>query len=95
MSDPSPEEIAWRKEFEEAGESAVRDSYNNLSGGLWASGEVKLRFLRKWLREKELKHEGREENTFWYTRWTFWAAISAIVVGLVGIAVTICKSCSW
>jgi hypothetical protein len=87
MIEPSSEEIAWRTEFEKAGESAIRDSYN-FDGTFRAGGEWRLHFIRQWLREKEIERERRERAVLRYIKLTFYAAITAVAVGIIGIVVT-------
>ena len=67
MTGLTPEEISWRKELEEAGENAVRDSYNH-GGGITMGSEPKLKFVRQWLRGKEVAHQKRENDIFCYTQ---------------------------
>jgi hypothetical protein len=57
MSDPSSEEVAWRAEFEKAGESAIRDSYNH-DRVIRTGGERRVKFVRQCLREKEMRVSG-------------------------------------
>jgi hypothetical protein len=39
--------------------------------------------------KRERERELRETSTHSYVKWTFWAAIAAAVVGIVGVAVTV------
>ena len=79
---PVTEEPAkWRVEFEEAGESEVRQNFPN--GAIYNS-PPKRDFARQWSREQERARELREQQIYSYTRRTFWAAIAAMIVGGIG-----------
>jgi hypothetical protein len=45
--------------------------------------------ILEWLHEQAAARKLREEETYGYVRWTFWAAIAAVLVGIVGVAVTL------
>jgi hypothetical protein len=77
-------QAAWRVEFEQAGESEVRQ---NLSNAAIYNSEPKRAFARQWLRQQERAHEIREHEIYSYTQWTFWAAVAAVIVGIIGIMV--------
>lgn len=79
------EEAAWRAEFEAAGESEVRDVIYR-GPGMYPDPK-RLAALR-WLREQARGRNLREKQTHRYAWWTLWAAIAAVVVGVVGVAVT-------
>lgn len=79
-------ELAWRDEFERVGREAVANVIYNRMGSY---PEPKRQFAFRWLREKERESEHRAANSDWYSKWTFWAAIVAILVGIVGVAVTL------
>ena len=59
-------------------------------------GEARRQFVLKWLKEKDLEREEREQallsltrKTFNYTRWTFYTAAAALVAGLASIAIAL------
>ena len=39
-------------------------------------------FALRWLREKEIERDGRDKAAQWYSKWTFWAAVAAVVTGV-------------
>jgi hypothetical protein len=77
------QEAAWRAEFEAVGERAVHDTiyYGNYPA-------PKRLLALHWLREKEVERERQEQKARTYVRWTFWAAVAAVVVGILGVLVT-------
>jgi hypothetical protein len=79
------EQAKWRAEFQEAGESEVRQ---NLPNGAIYNSPPKREFARLWLREQERAREVRDQQIQFYTRHTFWAAVAAVIVGGIGVAVT-------
>ena len=82
---PHPQHAAeWRAEFERIGESQVGSFIN--SGPM---PEEKRQFGFRWLGEQALARKLREERAFWYARWTFFAAVAAVIVGLISIALSI------
>jgi preprotein translocase subunit Sss1 len=88
MIDSPSQEAIWRAELEQEGENAVRDSYNH-HGGIRTGGEPKLKFVRQWLREKEIAREKRESNIYSYVKLTLYAAIGAVIIGVIGVALTV------
>ena len=79
-------EAQWRKEFEMDGQLAVHDVVFNRHGYY---DEPKKHFALRWLREKEKRRETRDNTAQWYSKWTFWAAVAAAVLALIGIVVSI------
>jgi hypothetical protein len=84
-----------RSELDLLGERAVRDDMNH-GGGLGTGGENRKQVVREWLTEQEAKRESREraafdlaQRTFDYTRWTYMAAVAALVATIIGIIVTL------
>ena len=75
------EEATWRAEFEESGEDDVRRWLNMMP-------EPKRQFAFRWLRAEAKKRTLREQQTYRYVQWTFWAALAAVVVGIGGVLVT-------
>ncbi|MGQ0445739.1 MAG: hypothetical protein ACT4O2_11615, partial [Beijerinckiaceae bacterium] len=76
------QEAAWRAEFEADGEGEVRDTIYH-GPGIYP--DPKRLFALRWLGEKEIERRHQEYNMRWYMRWTFWAAVSAVVVGIGGV----------
>jgi hypothetical protein len=85
MSDnsDSEQEAQWRKQFEAAGRDEVLFLCNE---GIY-SGPLRG-FAFRWLKERDDAREGRGKDADWYTKWTFRAAVAAVIVGVVGIVVT-------
>jgi hypothetical protein len=81
MADPR-EEAAWRAEFERFGEDRTRSELNLFP-------EAKKQFAFRWLGDQAIDHRVHEKQTYKYVRWTFFAAVAAVIVGIVGIVVTI------
>jgi hypothetical protein len=75
------EEAKWRAEFEMVGHDAIHREHKMFP-------EPKRQFAFRWLREKEKAREDRDEAAQWYLKWTFRAAVAAVVVGIIGVAVT-------
>jgi hypothetical protein len=43
----------------------------------------------RWLGDEAEEGRLREEKTHHYVRWTFFAAIAAVIVGLIGVGLTL------
>ena len=82
----SEQENGWRDEFERLGELLV---YDNVKQGAIYNDEAKRQAAIRWLADQARNRRDREKQSFWYARWTFFAAIAAVAVGLIGIAVTL------
>ena len=79
----SPQEKAeWRSEFERLGEMQV---YDNAKQGAIYNNEKKRRFAFVRLVEQERLRRDHDAQVFCYARWTFLAAVAAVIVGGVGI----------
>ena len=72
-------EEVWRAEFEKEGETAIRDALNFRP---FSFPEPKLQFAVRWLREQTAARNLRDKRTHRYVRWTFWAALAAVIVGI-------------
>jgi hypothetical protein len=84
------EEVEWSKEFEKIGETEIRNDLNFRTGvNVGINSESKRQYAFRWLREKEREREDRERSTHSYVQWTFWAAVAAVIVGIIGVAVTL------
>jgi hypothetical protein len=75
------QEAQWRTAFETVGHDTVLRGHNFFD-------ESKRKFAVRWLREKEIAREAREKAAHWYTKWTFFAAVAAVIVGIIGVLVT-------
>jgi hypothetical protein len=84
MADPEVE-AAWRAEFEGIGGTQLRDALN---GGVFTD-EPKRQAAFRWLGDEAQARRLREEKTHHYVRWTFFAAIAAVIVGLIGVGLTL------
>jgi hypothetical protein len=80
------DEAKWRAEFERVGETRLRDG---VTRGHMPFPEPKREFAFRWLLEKENAKTLREEELYGYAKWTFWAAVGAVLVGIIGILVTV------
>jgi len=67
-------------EFKRIGETQLRDALN--SGGGFTD-EPKRQAAFRWLGDEAQAQRLREEKTYHYVRWTFFAAIAAVIVGLM------------
>ncbi|MGO9681613.1 MAG: hypothetical protein ACLPTZ_03205 [Beijerinckiaceae bacterium] len=85
MAEPEVE-AAWRAEFKRIGETQLREALN--SGGGFAD-EPKRQAAFRWLGDEAQARRLRDEKTYHYVRWTFFAAIAAVIVGLIGVGLTL------
>jgi hypothetical protein len=79
------QEAAWRIEFEADGERTVLDT---ICHGPGIYPDPKRLFALRWLREREVERVRQEQKMNTYVRCTFWAAVAAVVAGIVGVLVT-------
>jgi len=80
----------WEARFERIGEIMVRSDLQFRNGvGIGISGEAMHHVVSDWLRNKEQQREVRERRLYIYTKWTLIAAAAAVVVGVIGIIVTL------
>jgi hypothetical protein len=84
--DVSDEQTNWNIEFKETGETQVRQ---NLLNRAIYNNNAKYTFALEWLREQEATRELRERRIFSYAQRTFWAAVAAVVVGVIGVVATL------
>ena len=75
MAEPEVE-AAWRAELERVGEDHDRVS------------ETNRRAAFRWLGDEAEVQRLREESTHHYLRWTFLAAIAAVIVALIAFGLT-------
>jgi hypothetical protein len=80
----TPDEAKWRAEFERYGEENIRDSSR---AGYFQ--EPKRQFAYRWLGDRAMERERRETLTFRYLRLTLLAAVVGVIVGIVGVIVTL------
>jgi hypothetical protein len=80
------DEAKWRAEFEGVGETQLRDGVTRAS---MPFPEQKRQFAFRWLREQENAKALRERQLYRYAQWTFWAAVGAVFVGIIGVLVTV------
>jgi hypothetical protein len=80
MAEPEVE-AASRAEFKRVGEARFRDSLNR---GLEPKRQKKFRW---WGDEGEARRL-RDEQTYHYVRWTFVAAVAAVIVSLIVFGLT-------
>jgi hypothetical protein len=80
------EEEGWIAEFEAAGEDEIRVRLYRGSG---MHPEAKFHTAVRWLREQARARRLREQQMHRDMRRTFWAAVAAVLVGIVGLAVTL------
>jgi hypothetical protein len=79
------QEEAWRSEFERLGEQQVQ---MNIAQGAIYSDERKRRAAFQWLWEKARKRSGvRKEKAHWQAQWTFYLAIGAAAIAIIGVIV--------
>jgi hypothetical protein len=76
---------SWRREFEEWGYEAVRDSIRRTNG--WEEPRRQLAF--RWLREKEKEFEHRTGQSHKDTRRTLLVAYAALVISALSLLVSI------
>jgi hypothetical protein len=79
------DEARWREELEATGEVEVQRKVNSQ---YFRDSPEKGSFAHRWLDEKATARLSREIWLFSYAKWTFWAALVAVLVGIGGIAVT-------
>ena len=51
--------------------------------------EPKRQAAFRWLGDEAEGRRLREEQTHYYIRWTFFAAVAAVIVGLIGVGLTL------
>lgn len=98
------QERDWIARLEQMGEDKVRSDLQLRHGVAigfnhpdmhrvaeeWLRGKEKEREQRELTQEqREHQREHRERLTYAYVRWTFWAAIAAVVVGVATLIATV------
>ena len=84
MAEPEVE-AAWHAEFKRIGETPLRDALN--SGGGFTD-DLKRQAAFRWLGDEAEARRLREDQTHHYVRWTFFAGVAAVIVGLIGVGLT-------
>jgi len=82
-----------RDRFEQFGENALDHA---LGAGQHSEPQPELAPLLKehrdeiyqWLKERRNLAAQREQRLDFYTRWTFWTALAAVIVGIIGVLVS-------
>jgi hypothetical protein len=82
------DEEGWIAEFEAAGESELRDRLYRGSG---MHPEAKFHLAVRWLREQARARRLREEQMRRDVRRTLWAAVDAMLVGIVGVVIALLR----
>ena len=85
MAEPEVE-AAWRAEFKRIGDKQLRDALNS---GIGIADEPKRQAAFRWLGDESEEWRLREEKTHHYVRWTFFAALAAVIVSLIGVGLTL------
>lgn len=75
-------EAAWRDEFERDGERQVYETAHGNTYGNYPAD--KRQYALRWVREKERQSDARDDDMYWYIKWTFYAAIAAAVASVIG-----------
>jgi hypothetical protein len=82
------DEEGWIAEFEASGESELRDRLYRGSG---MHPEAKFHLAVRWLREQARARRLQEEQMRRDVRRTLWAAVAAVLVGIVGIGIALLR----
>ena len=85
MAEPEVE-AAWRVEFKRTGDRQLLSASNRASG---FTNEPKRQASFRWLGDEAEGQRLREEQTHHYVRWTFFAAVAAVIVGLIGVGLAL------
>jgi hypothetical protein len=80
------DESAWHAEFERLGELLV---YDNVKQGAIYNDEAKRQAAFRWLSEQAKERRTRQRQTLRVSWWTFWAAITAVSVAIIGVVVAL------
>ncbi len=80
MAEPEVE-AAWRAELERIGETQRHDAPK--------SGELKREAAFRWSGDEAQARRIQEEQAHHYLRWTFFAAVGAVIAGLIAEGLTL------
>ena len=84
MAEPEVE-AAWRAELNRIGEAQHGDA---LKSGSDVTDELKGQAAFRWSGDEPEAQRLREEQTHHYGRWAIFAAVAAVIVGLIGVGLT-------
>jgi hypothetical protein len=73
-------------EFKRIGETPHRDGLDGDSG---FTDEPKRQAAFRWLGDEVEAQRLRDDQTHHYVRWTFFAAVAAVIVGLIAVGLTL------
>ena len=73
-------------EFKRIGETQLRDALNS---GSAFTDEPKRQAAFRWLGDEAEARRLREEQTRHYVQWTLFAAVAAVIVGLIAVGLTL------
>ena len=82
----SDEQADWRGHFEKIGETRV---HQLLLKGAISANDPRRTFALEWLSKQEAARRHREQEAYSYTQWTFYAAVAAVIVGMIGVVATL------
>jgi hypothetical protein len=77
-------EAAWRAELNRIGEAKHHDALNSSSD----TDELNRQASFRWLGDDAEAQGLRDEQTHHYVRWASFAAVAAVIVGLIGVGLT-------
>ncbi len=78
-------EAAWRAEFKRIGEAQLRDALNSSM----LNDESKRQAALRWLGDETQALRLHEDQTSHYVRWTFLVAVAVVIVGVIGVGLTL------
>lgn len=84
----SDDQASWRAHFGKIGETRVRQL---LSKGEISANDPRHTFALEWLSEQETARRDREQEAYSYTQRTFYAAVVAVIVGVIGVVATLMR----
>jgi hypothetical protein len=85
MAEPEVE-AAWRAEFTRIGQTQLRDALNC---GVGIADEQKRQAAFRWSGDEAEARRLRREQTHHYIPWAYFAAVAAVIVGLIGVSLTL------
>jgi hypothetical protein len=87
MADNEAEE-AWRAELKRIGETQLREAVNSSAG---IADEPKRQAAFGWLGDEAEERRLREDKAHHYVRWTLFASVAVLIVGLIGLGLTLLR----
>ena len=82
---PNEQEDSWRRDFELWGHDAVERTVRGTNS--W--DEPRRQFALRWLRERESENERTEQQTQHSTRLMLWLSVTAILIAVVSVLVSL------